>query len=73
MIAANRAFSQQPQLTKGVTDDIDGGSHRSDRIATFIVVHIRGRRKCSDNADTLVEHVLDAKAPRCSDSVGYEA
>jgi hypothetical protein len=72
MIAANRAFSQQPQLTKGVTDNIDGGSHRSDRIAILIAVHIRGRRKCSDNADALVERVLDTKTPRCSDGVGYE-
>jgi len=72
MIVANRAFSRQPQLKKGVTDNIDGGSHRSDRIARFIVVHIRSRRKCSDNADALVEYVRDTKTPRCSDGVGYE-
>jgi len=73
MIVSTRALSQQPQLQEGVTDNIDVGSHRSDRIAMFIVVHMRDRRKRSDNPGALVKHVLDTKSPGCSDSVGYEA
>lgn len=72
MVAAAQTFSQQLRIIEEVTDSIDCSSSVSDRIVIATEVRMRGRRKCSDNADTLVEQVLDVHIPLSSEGVGNE-